>query len=140
MRRKKCFKCGQTKTLTRFYTHPRMADGHLNKCAVCTRRDVQENYVRRRDAYLAYERSRSGQPHRLALLRSQKMKHPEHWKARIAVHNAVRRGKLKRLPCEVCGVAKVEAHHEDYSRALVVVWLCRKHHKERHRMERRDVA
>jgi hypothetical protein len=32
---KACIACGETKPLPDFYTHPRMADGHLNKCKAC---------------------------------------------------------------------------------------------------------
>jgi len=52
-----------------------------------------------------------------------------HW----TVHNAIRDGRLMKEPCEVCGVEKTDAHHDDYSKPLEVRWLCRKHHGERHR-------
>lgn len=50
---------------------------------------------------------------------------------RCAVGAAVRHGKLRRLPCEVCG-AQAHAHHDDYSRPLDVRWLCPMHHKQHH--------
>src|SRR5271154_4318227 len=53
--------------------------------------------------------------------------------AHLAVHNAINRGELLRLPCEICGKEKVDAHHDDYSKPLSVRWLCRKHHLELHR-------
>jgi hypothetical protein len=37
----------------------------------------------------------------------------------------LRRGKLTKKPCERCASEKVEMHHEDYSKPLEVVWLCR---------------
>lgn len=53
-----------------------------------------------------------------------------HKKARDAVWSALRSGKLKRKPCEVCGAAKTEAHHLDYSKPLLVRWLCEDHHDD----------
>lgn len=52
--------------------------------------------------------------------------------ARDAVQRAVARGDLNRQPCERCGNPKSEAHHEDYTKPLDVIWLCRRHHGERH--------
>jgi hypothetical protein len=45
----------------------------------------------------------------------------------------LRRGKIERKPCEVCGDEKAQMHHEDYSKPLDVRWFCRKHHLELHK-------
>lgn len=48
------------------------------------------------------------------------------------VYQARRKGLLVPKPCERCGAARVEGHHEDYDKPLEVVWLCRKCHTKRH--------
>ena len=58
---------------------------------------------------------------------------PEKYAARTALGNAVRDGLVRKMPCEKCGNPKSDGHHEDYSKPLDVVWLCRKHHLEYHR-------
>lgn len=50
---------------------------------------------------------------------------------------AIRDGKIKKKPCEVCGSLDVQAHHDDYSKPLEVRWLCVPHHNEHHVQERR---
>ena len=55
-------------------------------------------------------------------------------KARTTYKTALKRGKLQRLPCQVCGEAESDGHHPDYSRPLDVVWLCKPHHDEVHRI------
>lgn len=46
------------------------------------------------------------------------------------MHRAVKEGILVRsCECQECGkIGKTEGHHEDYSKPLEVIWLCRKCH------------
>jgi hypothetical protein len=53
--------------------------------------------------------------------------------ANLKVASAIRRGELKRQPCEICGNPKAVAHHEDYGKPLDVNWLCRSCHSKRHK-------
>jgi len=41
---------------------------------------------------------------------------------------AIKSGKLIKKPCEVCQNPRVEAHHPDYTKPFLIVWLCKKHH------------
>lgn len=48
------------------------------------------------------------------------------------VNKAVKSGKLKKLPCVICGSENTHGHHDDYSKPLDVIWLCHEHHMEHH--------
>jgi len=52
-------------------------------------------------------------------------------KAHCKVYRAIKSGELLKESC-FCGEVEVEAHHEDYSKPLDVIWLCNPHHKQRH--------
>jgi hypothetical protein len=52
--------------------------------------------------------------------------------AHICLASALRRGLLHKQPCRDCGNPKVDGHHTDYDRPMVVVWLCRRHHIAEH--------
>lgn len=54
-------------------------------------------------------------------------------RTRYKTQAALKRGIIKKESC-FCGNAKSQAHHEDYSKPLEIVWLCSKHHSERHRV------
>lgn len=56
--------------------------------------------------------------------------HIERTKIHAAVGRAIKSGKLKRGLCW-CGEIG-EGHHEDYSKPLDVIWLCRLHHRQHH--------
>lgn len=50
--------------------------------------------------------------------------------ARIARKIAEKELPIK--PCEICDYQETDKHHDDYSKPLEVIWLCRKHHIQRH--------
>lgn len=132
---KKCFKCDAVKPVDDFYKHSAMADGRLGKCKECTKVDVRTNYSGKRKQYSDYDKLRQQNPVRRAkkhqYLKNHCARNPEKYKARNAIKNAVRDGKVKRLPCQFCGSAKSQAHHTDYSKPLDVLWMCFKCHRER---------
>lgn len=67
--------------------------------------------------------------------RAHRQRYPEAYKARTAVGNALRGGRLVRPTCcDRCGSeGKVQAHHHDYSEPLVVEWVCSGCHGKEHR-------
>lgn len=133
---KRCFKCGRVKPKTDFYAHGQMADGYLNKCKACTRADVSANRSEKLTYYRAYDRERARLPHRVAkqaqITKRWREMNPLRYRAHSAVSHAIRDGRLRPMPCWVCGDAKSVAHHPDYSAPLDVVWLCQAHHKAAH--------
>jgi hypothetical protein len=86
----------------------------------------------------AYERSEAGRSRRRAAGAAYRSTPEGRLKtaARGKVAYAVRQGRLTILPCEVCGAARVQAHHPfGYvgDMALAVWWLCSHHHYGMHR-------
>ena len=136
---KQCFKCGLVLGIEHFYAHKMMADGHLNKCKECTKRDAKETRLARIDHYREYDKLRASMPHRKELakrVRSEWLQEfPNRRAAQILLGNAVRDGKIIPQPCMVCG-RKAEAHHPDYDTPLDVVWLCPPHHAQAHALVR----
>ncbi len=135
---KKCFKCSITKPLTEFYKHPMMTDGTVNKCKECNKKDIRCNRSNNLEEHRKRNRdyARTHKDSRIRHIISNKL-HPEKYKARTALNNAVRSGRIKRLKyCEGCGDSKrrVEGHHQDYSKAFDVVWLCSVCHSFTHKI------
>lgn len=126
-----CFKCGVEKPLTDFYKHPKMADGHVNKCKTCNKEDVRENRTLKVDYYREYDKER-GNRQGYEYTKEYRERFPKKYAAHVLVNNHLRDGKLEKKPCEVCGAAKSVAHHDDYDKPLEVRWLCQGHHKQWH--------
>jgi hypothetical protein len=133
---KTCFKCKRLQPIDNFYPHPQMGDGRLNKCKECTKSDVRTNRAKRLDHYREYDKLRFKEPERrkahAVSLKKHRQRNPQKSIARVRTARAIRSGQLIRQPCEVCGNAKSEAHHPDYSKPLDVRWLCRVHHRMEH--------
>lgn len=134
---KTCFKCSVVKPLSQFYKHPRMADGHLNKCKECTKSDVLIHRLENIDRIRQYDRDRGKRPERIKagveINRIWRAEDERRQKAHNAVYSAVKSGKLIRQLCCRCGNEKTLAHHEDYDKPLDVMWLCQPCHKQRHK-------
>ena len=131
-------------------------DGRVNKCKECTKASVKKNRKANHDYYKEYDKSRyNNDPIRRALQQKQRVEWVENNRARanelkrnwakknkhktrahLAVHRAVKSGELKREPCERCSREPSQAHHEDYSRPLDVVWLCSQCHSDEHVKQR----
>lgn len=146
--KKTCFKCGVTKPLSEFYAHKQMADGHLNKCKCCAKRDVHEHrHGKGRERVLAYDLARAKtqarKVHASRVIGQWKTENPKRRAAQIKLGNAVRKGLVTPWPvCSHplgCECTKVEAHHPDYDSPLDVVWLCPAHHKQAHALARKDL-
>jgi hypothetical protein len=134
---KKCFKCNKEKPLNEFYKHSMMADGHLNKCKECTKTDSKTTYnkIQSNPELAVKERKRQRIKERKRRLEGKtkqyKYQKPKN-QANVILGNAVRYKKITKKQCQICGNAKVQAHHEDYSKPLDVTWLCVRHHNDRH--------
>lgn len=132
---KACKNCGESKPLADYYVHSRMTDGRLNQCKECVKARVRAHRTDNIDRIREYDRSR-GSRMTADDLRAQRARHPEKYKARMAVGNALRDGRLTRQDCEQCGAEdNIHAHHDDYSRPLDVRWLCSRCHHAHHASE-----
>lgn len=131
---KKCVKCGIVWPFIFFYNHKGYSDGLFAKCKSCCKKDVISNRKKNASYYAEYEKNRCRDPKRSKYIsvrtKEHRNKYPEKYKARTAVSNAIRDKKLFKKPCCVCGEIKVQAHHEDYSKPLEVIWVCIKHHRD----------
>jgi hypothetical protein len=137
VRSKECFKCKTVKPLEDFYKHPKMPDGHVNKCKECNKNDVTASRNKNIEKVRAYDRARGKKPERIkAAIESTRVWREEdkrRARAHSAVSRALRSGELVRRPCCRCGEDKSVAHHEDYDKPLEVMWLCQPCHKQRHK-------
>lgn len=126
-----CFKCNHVLPITCFYKHCQMADGHLNKCKECTKKDALEHRLANLDKIRAYDRERGN---RLTpeYTKNYRNTYPNKYKATSMVNYAINSNKLFSEPCEICGNERTHAHHDDYLKPLNVRWLCAAHHRQWH--------
>lgn len=110
METKLCNKCKINKSVSEFYKHNR--DGYRTVCKPCNKTKVRKGYW---PEYMKNSMNR--------------FKHL----ARLRTGHAIKSGKLKRQPCQECGLIKTHAHHPDYNKPFDVLWLCSKHHREIHK-------
>ena len=77
-----------------------------------------------------------GKPYIAQGQRAYKERNPLKYKARSELNNAVVTGNIiKPKVCEECGIeANLHGHHDDYTKALDVRWLCQPCHADWHKL------
>jgi len=149
---KVCRECQMEKPLSDFYKHPRMADGHLNKCATCVKTRIEKHRQENIERIREYDKQRGNEPHRVEARKqyikteagkqakkramdAYRKRHPLRYASHMIVQKAVLDGDLlKASNCSVCdSTEKIEGHHDDYTKPMEVRWLCESCHKEWHR-------
>jgi len=126
---KVCKECGRKLPIDEFYRHVAMKDGHLNKCKECVKTRVGSHRKMNLDRIRKYDRERASRPnrkkHNTDNTKRWRQKHPDRYKAQVALNNAIRDGRVARKTrCEHCGrKTKLHGHHPDYSKIFEVIWL-----------------
>jgi len=108
--------------------HKEWKERNAEKYAAYRKKYTADNKEKIRDNNAEYKRSERGKE----TANKTKLKNALHLKCRQKLAYAVRMGRIKRGTCH-CGLLG-EAHHEDYSKPLEIIWLCTKHHAEHHRL------
>lgn len=140
---KKCIKCGIMKPLTEYYKNKRnKKDGTRHDCKTCHRiinkewdRNNKDKRGAKRVVLWREEKKANGtytEWYR-SMRKQQEIKHREQYLVRCKIANALRRGKITRQGCQICGETKTHFHHTNYGQPFLVYELCDKHHKEAHK-------
>jgi Protein of unknwon function (DUF3310) len=120
-----CTKCNISKDISEYYKSINSRDGFESLCKSC-----KSDYYKNKKENKKLLSFKDIPPHKKWWVAENKLKNIAHSKVRYAIT----KGELIRQPCERCGTTvEVVAHHEDYNKPLEVMWLCKFHHKERHR-------
>ena len=133
---KTCSICKKVKSLHDFYFQ-KNSGLYEYRCKGCKHdyyiENREINLPKKREYQRKYYKTERGGKLKRATSRKMYRKHQERWDAKRIIKEAVNSGKIKILNCEVCNSSKTEGHHPDYSKPLVVRWLCTKHHRDLHR-------
>lgn len=131
---KECFKCKKKKPLSEFYRHKRMADGHVNKCKECNKKDVKGNYESNilKPGFIEKERKRGRQKHHRLYSGKGKvnLKALSNWQDKYPEKQAAKKLNTHRLAGK-----GFEGHHWSYNDQDLksIIPLTKKEHMKAHR-------
>lgn len=133
---KQCSRCKEMKELIEFPKDSSRADGHKYYCKKCynnmSKKWPSGQFEERRKVVANYrERNRDKINNYFQEYRENNL---EKCRAQDAVKVALRANQLNKADtCSKCGSSRnIQAHHEDYTKPLDIVWLCASCHKQLH--------
>ena len=157
-----CEICGEEKPITDFYKEVSKR-GHTKNCIECIKKRKKEyykknydkikearqkdenNHVLRQRRYVKNNKEKvqktnteqycKNREKRINYAREHRKKFPAQEHAHQVLRSAIRSGRMVRPDeCSICHKkCKPQGHHEDYSKPLDVIWLCRSCHTLVHR-------
>jgi len=124
---KKCIRCGNVKELDDFYVHPKMRDGHLNKCKCCCKEvaDFREKKLRENPEFCEKERLRSIEKYNRLGYCHKQMKADK-----LKIYKT---GKYKNLSRDLKLSVNENPHHWNYNFIDDVIVIDKKFHRFIHR-------
>lgn len=131
-----CFVCKKELTACSFHKDSSRRSGYSNRCKVCQQEKSAKD--RKTMHWAEYQRKRlaadnTKRLNKLAQQRAWHKRNPLVQPAYDALHKALKDGTIVRpKECSECKkVCKPEAHHDDYTKPLDVVWVCKLCHGAR---------
>jgi len=120
----KCNMCFELLECDMFHNSKNEKNGKKPTCKKCRRIQAIDYRVKYGDEIRAKDRERDLLRDN-AVLDYRSNKTQAQWRSNYALKT----GKIKRLPCEVCGNIKSQGHHDDYLKPYDVRFLCSVHHR-----------
>lgn len=135
-----CKDCNALRAKQKYHSDPEYRRKAIDKTkehnakhrGVALRRS-REHYKNNRGRYLELFRKRIEDGRSVEDVAKWREKHPLKASAHQKVRHAIKTGKLIKEPCKICGKEPAEAHHQDYTKPLEVMWMCKAHHEAWHR-------
>jgi hypothetical protein len=132
---KKCFKCGIIKSLSQFYRHKQMSDGHFGKCIACAKKDAVDAYKTKSSdiEWKDKERLRGREKYHRLYVGTGKAK-PQNNRRYSEKYPEKKRGTILSAHLKPPNIG-LEKHHWSYNDEHFkdVIWLTKKQHMKAHR-------
>ncbi len=141
---KPCKRCYKSKPIESFSVLTAAKDGLQSWCKDCAKeynldygrkyRLTEHGQEVRKNSDMGYAKTPDGKQAQRIATKKFRLKHPDRYNCHKKVGTAIRNGTLVVEPCDNCfDTHDIEAHHEDYSKPLEIIWLCKICHKNLNR-------